>query len=134
MIEFSNPVTYIVLSGIFLVILSFFLIPNINKLSNKQKKIFFSIMVIPIVFSSLFLAGHTVYENLTSITKGPVHWHADYEVWACGEKLDLVDPEGMSNRIGTSVFHEHGDNRMHVEGVIRNLQDANLENYFKTVG
>ncbi len=123
-------------------------------------------MVIPIIFTTLYLAGATVIINQQSVTGGPVHWHADYEIYVCGEsikdenlpqsddhtssfeffpaaqahegeaqeKLDLVDPTGFSNRVGTSDFHEHGDGRIHVEGVVENLEDVSLGNFFKAIG
>jgi len=40
----------------------------------------------------------------------------------------------MSNRIGTSIFHEHNDNRIHVEGVVIDKDDVNLHEFFETFG
>lgn len=91
-------------------------------------------MAVPIIISTLFLAGSTVYLNLASITGGPVHWHADFEVWACGRKLDLIDPTGLANRVGSPVFHEHGDGRIHVEGAVVDFKDVALGNFFQSVG
>jgi len=101
---------------------------------NTLKKILFASIAIPVVLASLYLAGGTVYLNLNSTTGGPVHWHADFEIWACGQKIDLVNPTGLSNRVGTPTFHEHGDNRIHVEGVVKNLEDVSLGNFFKSIG
>ncbi|MDZ4243997.1 MAG: hypothetical protein U1C57_02725 [Candidatus Doudnabacteria bacterium] len=116
-------------------------------------------MVIPIIFTTVFLAAITVIKNQTSVTKGPVHWHADYEIYVCSqavkdqtsynyrfipeakahegeedEELDLVDPAGFSNRVGTSDFHEHGDGRIHVEGVVEHLEDVSLGKFFEAIG
>src|SRR3989304_181785 len=91
-------------------------------------------IAIPIVLATLFLAGSTVYLNLTSVTGGPVHWHADFQVWACGQELDLIDPTGIANRVGSPVFHEHGDDRVHVEGVVTDLADVELGKFFGFVG
>jgi len=63
-----------------------------------------------------------------------VHWHADFQIWNCGEKLDLIEPEGMLNRIGTELFHEHNDGRMHAEGIIKNIRDVDLHNFFDFIG
>lgn len=104
-----------------------------EKLAPYKKALYLS-LVIPILVASIFLIGSTIFVNVVSITKGPVHWHADYEVWACGEKLDLVDPEGLQNRIGTAVLHEHGDDRIHVEGVVHRLEDVDLGSYLETIG
>lgn len=102
--------------------------------ANKYKILLFLLLVIPIVLVSSYLVYTTVSLNLKSEYKGPVHWHADFEIWNCDERIDLKDPEGMTNRIGTSVFHEHGDNRIHVEGVVLDKNDVNLHEFFETFG
>lgn len=102
--------------------------------SETLKKFLFTAIAIPIVLATFYLSGSTIYLNLSSATGGPVHWHADFEIWDCGKKLDLVDPTGLSNRVGTATFHEHGDNRIHVEGVVADPQDANLGNFFRFIG
>lgn len=100
----------------------------------RSKLCLFLAIIIPIIFASLFLIGSTVYTNMLSHTKGPVHWHADIEIWACGEQLDIIDPVGLSNRVGTSTFHEHNDNRIHVEGVVEDISDASLHRFFEFIG
>ena len=108
---------------------------NKNKiLNNKTKMYIFIIFTIPIIISTLYLSITTVSENIVSVTKGPVHWHADYEVWACGEKLDLIDPKFPRNKIGTPLLHEHNDDRIHVEGTVKNLESVSLSEYFKVIG
>ena len=86
------------------------------------------------MFSSLYLGGNTIYENIASETGGPVHWHADYQVIVCGEEKELIDPEGITNRIGTAEIHEHNDNRIHIEGTLKKIEEASLENYFASIG
>jgi len=134
--EWSNPINYVVFSGAWVVILTLFLlIMGRGLLSRKTvKKIFFLVMVIPIVLTTLYLAGHTIYENINSPTGGPVHWHADYQVWMCGERLDLKDPKFPRNKIGTPLLHEHDDDRIHVEGTPKDLEEASLSFYFRTIG
>jgi len=102
--------------------------------TGNKKKILFLGIIIPIIIFTLYFAGSTIYLNVISTTKGPVHWHADFEVYACNEKLDLFDPEGMLNRVGTSVFHEHGDNRIHLEGVVVDIKDVSLHEFFEVTG
>ena len=104
------------------------------KPSKKEKKIAFLFIVVPISLATIYLAGHTVYLNLVSESGGPVHWHADYEVWVCSSKLDLTDPKGFDNKVGTAVFHEHNDDRIHAEGVLVKISDASLESYFDVIG
>ena len=111
-------------------------------------------MTLPIIAATLYLAGATVAKNLASQSSGPVHWHADFEIYNCGrttadrdrvkgrtilahaeeEEIDLKNPEGVSNRIGSSNFHEHGDNRIHVEGVVEKLTDVSLGKFFEVIG
>ena len=129
----SNPIIYIIATTALLLIMTSLTFSR-KKIHKKTKRWFFWLMVIPIILSSLYLAAHTVYDNITSVTHGPVHWHADYEVWACGEKLDLTDPGGLSNKIGTPLLHEHNDNRIHVEGVVKRFEDINLGNFFNVIG
>lgn len=111
----------------------------VTSLSLKPKKdrikwILFLGIALPIASATVYLTYATVHLNVISETGGPVHWHADYEVYICNQHLDLVKAEGFSNLVGDPVLHEHGDNRIHVEGVLVKKKDANLESFFKTVG
>ena len=90
----------------------------ISSFSKKKKK-------------AKFLA---IFINLNAETKGPVHWHADYEVWACGEKLNIINPSGLSNKVGTNLFHEHNDDRIHIEGVVEDIEEVNIEHFFEVIG
>ncbi len=99
-----------------------------------HKKIAFILIAVPIALSTIYLAGATVWLNISSESGGPIHWHADYEIWACGEKLELADPHGFDNKVGTATVHEHNDNRIHIEGVLAKLENAKLANYFRAVG
>lgn len=105
-----------------------------KKLSHSGKVLFFSLIAIPIILSSLYLGAHTVHKNLISETQGPVHWHVDYQVWTCGERLDLINPTGLSNKIGSPLFHEHDDDRVHIEGVVMNTQDVDVQSFFDVIG
>ena len=99
-----------------------------------EKIVLFWVIVLPAVFTTLYLAGGTIHDNLTSATGGPVHWHTDFRIFNCGNELDLVDPVGLSNRIGTPEIHEHNDFRIHVEGVLSRLSEASLKEFFEVVG
>jgi len=102
--------------------------------NNRLKIITFSLIVLITVGATIYVVGSTIYLNVISETKGPVHWHADFEVWNCGEKLDLADPSGLANRVGTSTFHEHGDDRIHLEGVVVKYGDVSLHSFFHVIG
>ncbi len=117
-------------SGLFVLIALF----TIRKLSEIQKMAVFALIALPVLIATVYFVFTTVSANITSLSGGPVHWHADYEVWACGEKIDIMDPEGFSNRIGSPVIHDHGDNRIHIEGVVQLIKDASLHSFFRSIG
>lgn len=99
------------------------------------KKVVFTLIVITIVVPTIYFISSTVYINLISESGGPVHWHADYQIFVCGEELHTASPEGrLSNKTGTTVLHEHNDNRIHVEGVILSSKEASLSNFFAVQG
>jgi hypothetical protein len=108
-----------------------------NKKNNPEPTFFHFIfwpMVLIIIVVTAYVAGGTVYLNIVSETGGPVHWHADYEIWNCGENLDIKDATGLSNRIGSPVLHDHGDNRIHIEGVVVNYEEASLKSFLRVIG
>ena len=105
-----------------------------DHIGMRAKKLAFICIAAPIMLGVIYLAGTTIYLNIKSVTGGPVHWHADYEVWACGRSYELMDPEDLSNKVGSEAVHEHNDNRMHVEGIIFSMEDASIGEFFEAVG
>jgi hypothetical protein len=104
-------------------------------LTEKLKKFLFIGIIFAVVVPTLYMIVSTVYLNTVSASKGPVHWHADIEVWACGKEIELQDPTGfLSNKIGTSTLHEHNDKRIHLEGVVVHPEDASLGKFFQVIG
>lgn len=106
----------------------------IRKPSELVKGALFGVITFTIVATSLVLIVLTVRLNTTSWSKGPIHWHADFEVWACDKEVDLIDPKGFSNKVGTPSLHEHNDKRIHFEGVVVDPADAMLSNFFTVIG
>ncbi len=129
----NRALSVMMVTGVIIAALVVLAIVEQRKLHNR-KRLFFLTIALPIVFATLFTAGTTIYLNQISATKGPVHWHADFEIWNCGKKIDLLNPTGLSNRVGTPVFHEHNDNRIHVEGVVLHPEDVALKMFFNVVG
>jgi len=115
-------------------LLTVYSLVNEKKLKKKQKKWLFWGIVIPAVLISLFIAGSTIFVNVLSVSKGPVHWHTDFEIYKCGENLDLINPTGFSNRVGTPKFHEHGEFRIHIEGKIVRVPEVNFQSFFRVIG
>ena len=129
----SNSIKIIVVATIIIVI-SVLLTIFLKNAGEGLKKILFSLIVVPTVVGTLFMAGSTFYLNFQSISGGPVHWHAEYEIWDCDEQLELVDPEGLSNKVGSATLHEHNDNWIHLEGVVTDESEASLGKYFDVIG
>mgnify|MGYP000029326689 CR=1 FL=1 len=103
--------------------------------TERTKLLLFTTIVVTVVFSSFTLIGSTIYLNVKSESGGPVHWHADFEFWACGQQIELKDPVGrFSNKIGSSTLHEHNDKRIHLEGVVVESRDAELAKFFRVIG
>lgn len=125
-IQYTIIGTIIVL---FLIFISLFC-----KKTEMRRWFLFLGIAIPVILATLYSAGTTIYLNVVSETKGPVHWHADFEIWNCEEKVDLVDPSILTNRVGSAVFHEHGDDRIHVEGVVLDTREVDLQHFFAQVG
>lgn len=98
------------------------------------KNVLFGSMCAVVLTLTVYLVYNTIHKNITSVTKGPVHYHADYRVFACSEEIELIDPEGLSNKVGTSLLHEHNDKRIHVEGAVKDYQDITLAKFFQDTG
>lgn len=106
-----------------------------KKLSEESKKLLFIAIAGVTLIPTIVMSASTVYINTISSSGGPVHWHADIEVWNCGKEIDLKDPQGrLNNKIGTATLHEHNDKRIHLEGVVIKPEDASLGNFFHVVG
>jgi len=105
-----------------------------KNLSEGAKKVFFVGITLPAILTTLFLAGSTIYLNASSETGGPVHWHTDFEIYKCGERVDLVDPSGFSNKVGATTLHEHNDSRIHIEGVVINQADVSFKRFIEVAG
>jgi hypothetical protein len=136
----SNLSVTVVVVGSVLVLLLVAIAAAIGKSRKKKTQAFklpvFVAIVVVVLGTTLTISGGTVYLNVKSATGGPVHWHADFEIWACGNEVELRDPHGfLSNKIGTATYHEHDDKRIHVEGVPISLpHDFSLGKFFDVTG
>lgn len=129
----KNSFSFVTIGGFlisFLVILAS-LYPKSSEAFKISVFVLITIISLGITF---YLSGTTIYKNNKSATGGPVHWHADFRIFTCGEELDLIKPTGFFNRIGKTDLHEHGDKRIHVEGVVMDKRDISLSNFFKVIG
>lgn len=122
----------IFIASIILLVLTIFSLKK-KKLSSGLKKFLFISICLVTIAQTLFLAGSTIYINTISHSKGPVHYHADFEIFNCGQEVELLDPTGLSNKIGTSTLHEHNDKRIHLEGVVVEEKDQSLGKFFHVI-
>ncbi|MEK6954754.1 MAG: hypothetical protein AABX01_07110 [Candidatus Micrarchaeota archaeon] len=139
----SEPASYLPVDPFGLALYDFALIAAIvavslffpSILTPKIKKAFFILIAVPVVLITLYIGGSTVYLNLISYSGGPAHWHADFEIWACGEKItNLPTSKLPANFVGTPTFHYHDDFRIHVEGIVVERKDVTLGGFFKVIG
>jgi len=103
-------------------------------MGENAKKLVYLAIVVVVVSVSLYLIIVTLHLNFTSLSKGPVHWHADFEIWACDNRIELFEPKGISNKQGVDLMHAHDDNRIHVEGVILENSQASIGAFFHAIG
>ncbi|MBI4118254.1 MAG: hypothetical protein HY455_01800 [Parcubacteria group bacterium] len=126
----------LVLTGVaFGLLLLIALAVTVKKPQSEFAKAFLFFLLSAItILSTWVLVDRTLDDVRLSPTGGPVHWHADFRVFNCDEEIDSLDPSGLSNRIGTSEVHEHGDLRIHIEGIISAFTEASLGNFFNVIG
>lgn len=105
-----------------------------KKLREQTKLFLFWSIVVLVSVGTLYLVVHTFYYNILSETNGPVHWHADFELWICGEKQTLPTSQFPSNKIGTPLLHHHNDYRMHIEGTVFSWEEVTLRAFFDAIG
>lgn len=129
----SNSIKFSLFAGGLILILTLFSI-LLKEKSEWLKYLLFAGFVVVILANTIYLSASTIYLNQQSTTGGPVHWHADFEIWKCDKEIELLDPRGFSNKVGTEVVHEHNDNRIHIEGVILEKHQASLGHFFESIG
>jgi len=106
-----------------------------KQMSELTKKVSYFLVAAIALLVTLYLVLTTLHLNINSETKGPVHWHADFEIWVCGKEVSLAKPQKfLSNKQGTDLMHAHTDQRIHVEGVITDMKQASLGAFFYAVG
>ncbi|HLG23397.1 MAG TPA: hypothetical protein VI564_00540 [Candidatus Nanoarchaeia archaeon] len=106
-----------------------------KKMKNNVKKVVFYLVAIVSIFVTVYLIITTLHLNIISLTKGPVHWHADFEIWVCDKQVEIAKPQRfLSNKQGVELLHAHSDNRIHVEGVVLDLKQASLGAFFQAIG
>jgi len=120
-----------------------------EELTMKDKNILMNGFLVAILVPSFYAAGAFMHESQTSWSGGEVHYHADFEILVeeNGElnELDLVDPGKfcestnhessvmckLNDRTGSKEYHEHNDDRVHLEGTFKKKRDASISAFFE---
>lgn len=119
-------------------------------LTMRDKNILMNGFIIAVLVPSFYTAGAFVHQSQTSWSQGEIHWHADFEVMVEEDgvyrQLDLIDPQkfcqtteyesttmcALNDRTGSTRYHEHNDDRIHLEGIFKDREDATLRAFFET--
>ena len=150
LINYVMPIIYA--AGLSILVLASISFYREEDLNLRNKKILMNGFLIAVLVPSLYAAGAFVHQSQTSWSGGEIHWHADYEVIVeeNGEykQLDLIDPQNfckqtthesptmcsLNDRTGSTKYHEHNDDRIHLEGIFREREEATLAAFFETFG
>ncbi len=121
-----------------------------GELTLHDKNVLMNGFLLAVLIPSFYTAGAFMHESQTSWSNGEIHWHADYEVFIeeNGEirELDLIDPSEfcetatdqtrvmckLNDRTGLKEYHEHNDDRIHLEGTFKTMEAASLRSFFQT--
>lgn len=135
------------LSTVFLSGLSFYREGDLNM---QDKSLLMNGFIVAILLPSFYTAGAFMHDSQTSWSGGEIHWHADFEILVENEsnqleRINLIDPGefcettthessymcSINDRTGSTEYHEHNDNRIHIEGSFKNREDASLASFFE---
>lgn len=109
-----------------------------NAVRKRRKQIvIYGILIVGIaaLFYSFIAAGQK-----ESYSPGPVHWHAKLEIFLCGEKTTLPQPEEEEKVhgetfLGANFMHLHAnDERIHIEGTVHTPEQITLGNFMNMIG
>lgn len=132
--SFFDQSSILLFAGVIIVATVLMILPQKNNLTDRHKKIMFLVIALAAGSTTLYLVANTVYTAVTSWSGGLIHWHADFEIWICGERIHLPKPTGLANRVGTAEVHDHGDDRIHLEGVMKTQEEASVGHFFDIIG
>lgn len=118
-----------------------------DRLAERGKHLMMVVFLLGILVPTIYTAVAYIHTSQTSWSGGEVHYHADFEVIVDGERYNLVDPrlfcerseEGdymcrLNDRVGLTEYHEHNDQRIHLEGTFKTRDEATLAAFFEAFG
>ncbi len=126
--------TTVVGTGILVLLIAMALI--FYKRAEKTRIAIFSAIVAVVLATTTTITCASVYLAAKSDTGGLVNWQARFQIWACGNQLEIRDPEEFfSNKVGTASLHEHNDNKIHLNGMAMTLPyDFSLGKFMSVIG
>ncbi len=104
-----------------------------RKRAAKKRVVKYSLIAVAVVLAVLAVSRVKTPQSDDFPITTPIHWHAKLAVYLCGKYKDLSS-FGRAGMAGNSLTHTHGDNTVHMEGVVRRRSDLTLSNFFKAVG
>lgn len=107
----------------------------VGRQRRRLRPMLFSFVVFVVLTVTWFATGTAIYTDALSYTGGPVRWQASYQIWACGNQLELRDPRGLlSGTIGRPDIYERNDSRIHIGGIPSSPAEASLGAFMNAVG
>ncbi len=118
-----------------------------DRLADQGKRLLMTVFLLAILVPTVYTVTAYIHENQTSWSEGEVHYHADFEVIVDGERHALIDPGAfcersseaaymcrLNDRVGITEYHEHNDQRIHLEGTFKYREEATLSAFFEAFG
>lgn len=118
-----------------------------DRLTENGKRIAMVGFLLFVLVPTVWATTAYIHQDRTSWSGGEVHYHADFEVVVDGEQHNLVDPRmfcersqessymcRLNDRVGLTEYHEHNDQRLHLEGTFKHREEATLGAFFETFG
>lgn len=105
-----------------------------KQLEHIKLPIFWGCLITILAVTGILITS-TIYLNVISSSRGPVHWHADIEIWNCSSQVEIADPSSRwVNKVGSATLHEHNDKRIHMEGVVVDEREASVGKFMESIG
>ncbi len=92
-----------------------------------------TIIWILIAIFAVFLIYKWVASIPKPYTSSPVHWHADFQLIACGKSMNLPRVPVGAGHLGGGLLHTHDDNKVHLEGQIWKKEDARIKTFIDAI-
>ncbi len=105
------------------------------KRNKEKKKLAAKYLVLGIIILLVVLGMYKLISNVRDFRpyyEGEFHWHANFEVFMCGERQEI---KCGSSLCGIMLTHHHNDNIIHTEGSsISKKEDVALGKFFDRIG